>query len=191
MSCKLYLPRRSKFQLVFLRDDSLIFSFASRMIDFEGILSSLLILCLICSNNNCAAFLPISKVGCSTLVKLGSTINASFDSEKPTTAISSGILILFLKSFHRPYRHRIIHCKDSIRQFFHFKNLVGSHYPFFHHYSTIDNQSLVNRQSILSQGIHIAALTFLRNEQIFRTRQMDDPRASLPYQMLDRRKAHL
>ena len=37
MSRKLYLPRRSKFQLVFLRDDSLIFSFASRMIDFEGI----------------------------------------------------------------------------------------------------------------------------------------------------------
>ena len=98
MSRKLYLPRRSKFQLVFLRDDSLIFSFASRMIDFEGILSSLLILCLICSNNNCAAFLPISKVGCSTLVKLGSTINASFDSEKPTTAISS----CFFEEFSSP-----------------------------------------------------------------------------------------
>ena len=99
--------------------------------------------------------------------------------------------LVFLKSFHRSYCHRIVHCKDSIRHFFHFKNLMSRHDSFLHHYSAVDDQRLFNRQTILLQGIHISFFAFLCDKQIFRTCQMNNPSTPLLYQMFNCSKSPL
>ena len=63
--------------------DPLTFSFPSSTMVSMGVVAS-----VICLSRRCAATLPISKVGCDTLVS--SIIRPMGDSEKPATAISCG-----------------------------------------------------------------------------------------------------